>query len=100
MGVIAAFLFHGEPLGFVAMTGVIGLVGVLVNDSLILVDFVNKMREQNNGQSMRRIIATGTAVRLRPILITSITTGAGLLPMAYGLGGTDPFMAPRIWVKP
>ncbi|HCO60751.1 MAG TPA: AcrB/AcrD/AcrF family protein [Porticoccaceae bacterium] len=94
VGVIAAFLFHGEPLGFVAMTGVIGLVGVLVNDSLILVDFVNKMREQNNGQSMRQIIAAGTAVRLRPIVITSITTGAGLLPMAYGLGGTDPFMAP------
>ena len=33
-------------------------------------------------------------MRLRPIVITSITTGAGLLPMAYGLGGTDPFMAP------
>ena len=94
VGVIAAFLFHGEALGFVAMTGVIGLVGVLVNDSLILVDFVNKVRGQKNGQSMRQIVAAAAAVRLRPIVITSITTAAGLLPMAYGLGGTDPFMAP------
>jgi len=94
VGVVLAFILHQEPLGFVAMTGVIGLVGVLVNDSLILVDFVNKMHQGQHGKALQHVIAKGAAVRLRPILITSITTGAGLLPMAYGLGGTDPFMAP------
>lgn len=94
IGVIVAFVLHQESLGFVAMTGVIGLVGVLVNDSLILVNYVNQLRENDHGADLRRIIAKGTSVRLRPIIITSITTVAGLLPMAYGIGGTDPFMAP------
>ena len=94
IGVIVAFVLHQESLGFVAMTGVIGLVGVLVNDSLILVTYVNQLRNGVHGVELRRVIAKGASIRLRPIIITSITTVAGLLPMAYGIGGTDPFMAP------
>ena len=94
IGVIGAFALHGQPLGFTAMLGVIGLIGVLVNDSLILVNFVNELRQKRPDAKFSLLVVEGSATRLRPILITSITTIAGLLPMAYGLGGSDPFMAP------
>ena len=94
IGVIFAFAFHGKPIGFLAMLGVIGLVGIVVNDSLILVDLANRMREEKAGTSANDIIVEATKHRLRPILLTSVTTVAGLLPMAYGIGGSDPFVAP------
>lgn len=94
IGVIFAFAFHGQPIGFLAMLGVIGLVGIVVNDSLILVDLANRMREEKAGTSANDIIVEATKHRLRPILLTSVTTVAGLLPMAYGIGGSDPFVAP------
>ena len=94
IGIIGAFALHNEPLGFIAMTGVIGMMGVVVNDSLILVNFINVHRAESPDKKFMRIVAEGTASRLRPILLTSITTVAGLLPTAYGFGGYDPFIAP------
>ncbi|MFC1484422.1 efflux RND transporter permease subunit [Candidatus Neomarinimicrobiota bacterium] len=94
IGVIGAFALHGEPLGFMAMTGVIGMMGVVVNDSLILVNFINVHRADSPDKKFLRVVAEGTSSRLRPILLTSITTVAGLLPTAYGFGGYDPFIAP------
>ncbi len=94
IGVIFAFALHGQSLGFLAMLGVIGLVGIVVNDSLILVNLANHMRDARPGVSRNDIIVDATKHRLRPILLTSVTTVAGLLPMAYGIGGSDPFSAP------
>ena len=93
-GVIFAFAAHGQAIGFLAMLGVIGLVGIVVNDSLILVNLANSLRRTDANASLNEIIVDATKHRLRPILLTSITTVAGLLPMAYGLGGSDPFSAP------
>ena len=94
VGVIFAFAVHEQSLGFLAMLGVIGLTGIVVNDSLILVNLANKLRDENTGESPVHIVVEAAKHRLRPILLTSITTVAGLLPMAYGLGGSDPFSAP------
>ena len=94
IGVIFAFAVHGEAIGFLAMLGVIGLVGIVVNDSLILVNLVNRMRETDAEISAKAAVVRATKHRLRPILLTSATTVAGLLPMAYGIGGSDPFSAP------
>jgi multidrug efflux pump subunit AcrB len=94
IGVILAFALHGQSLGFLAMLGVIGLVGIVVNDSLILVNLANRMRDARPGVPRNDIIVDATKHRLRPILLTSVTTVAGLLPMAYGIGGSDPFSAP------
>jgi multidrug efflux pump subunit AcrB len=94
IGVIFAFAAHGQAIGFLAMLGVIGLVGIVVNDSLILVNLANSMRQSQVDASQTQIIVDATKHRLRPILLTSVTTVAGLLPMAYGLGGSDPFSAP------
>ena len=93
IGIIGAFALHGQPLGFLATMGIIGMMGVVVNDSLILVNFINVRRQEAPESKFLRIVAEGTAGRLRPIILTSITTVAGLLPTAYGLGGDDPFVA-------
>ena len=94
IGVIFAFALHGEAIGFLAMLGVIGLVGIVVNDSLILVSLANRIGETEADVSATTAIVNATKLRLRPILLTSLTTVAGLLPMAYGIGGSDPFSAP------
>ena len=94
VGVIIAFGLHQQALGFLAMLGVVGLTGILVNDSLILVNLVNQMKISQPDVPVKQRIVEATVSRLRPIVLTSITTVAGLLPMAYGLGGSDPFSAP------
>lgn len=94
VGVILAFAMHQQALGFLAMLGVVGLTGILVNDSLILVNLVNKMKSTSSDMDTKESVIAATRTRLRPIVLTSITTVSGLLPMAYGLGGSDPFSAP------
>jgi len=76
------------------MMGVIGLVGVLVNDSLVLVNHIDRLRQQRPDESLRKLMAEGTSDRLRAVVLTSLTTAVGLLPLAYGIGGSDPCMAP------
>jgi multidrug efflux pump subunit AcrB len=94
VGVIIAFALHGEPFGFVAILGVVGLSGVVVNDSLVLVNHINALRKLEPAQSIKEIVADGTSHRLRAIVMTTLTTIGALLPLAYGLGGTAPFWAP------
>ncbi len=94
VGVIIAFAFHGEPFSFTAMLGVVGLSGVVVNDSLVLVDHTNQLRKQRPDESVFELIVEGASNRLRPVILTTLTTMAGLLPLAYGIGGTDLYMAP------
>jgi multidrug efflux pump subunit AcrB len=93
-GVIFAFALHGESLGFVAIMGIIGLGGVVVNDSLVLVNHINRLHRQNPDESIKRIVSQGSADRLRAVVLTTLTTVGGVLPLAYGFGGTDAYMAP------
>ena len=76
------------------MLGVIGLAGVVVNDSLVMVDHINKLREQRPDESVIKLVVEGASNRLRAVILTSLTTIAALIPLAYGIGGTDPYMAP------
>lgn len=94
IGVIAGFAIHNETLGFLAMTGVIGLAGVVVNDSLVLVNHINALKNQFADKSMVEIVSLGTSNRMRAVLLTSITTIVGLMPLAYGIGGADTYMGP------
>jgi multidrug efflux pump subunit AcrB len=93
VGVILAFLIHNEPMSFVGMLGAIGLAGVVVNDSLVLVSHINDLRRKNPQETVLNMVGQGTSNRLRAVILTTLTTVAGLLPLAYGLGGSDPFMA-------
>jgi len=94
IGVIAGFAIHNETLGFLAMTGIIGLSGVVVNDSLVLVDHVNMLRKRFTDKSLVEIVSLGASNRMRAVLLTSITTIVGLMPLAYGIGGADTYMGP------
>lgn len=92
VGVIITFVLHGEPMSFVGMLGVIGLAGVVVNDSLVLVNHINRLRRDNPDRNVLDLVAQGTANRLRAVILTTLTTVGALIPLAYGFGGTDPFM--------
>lgn len=92
IGAILGLYLINEPLGMFAIIGIIALAGIVVNDSLILIDFINTRRRA--GVHLRHSIIHAGAARLRPILLTSITTIAGLFPMAYGLFGGDPLLRP------
>ena len=92
--VIQTFALHDEPIGFLALLGLVGLSGVVVNDSLVLVSHINGLRERHTGIRTIHLIAEGTSERLRAIVLTTVTTAVGLIPLAYGWGGSDPFMAP------
>ena len=95
IGIIFAFYLHSEPLGFMAMIGAIGLTGVLVNDSLVLMYRIQQLRRHHPDNDIQDIIAEATSDRLRPIFLTSLTTVVGVMPIAYGLSGaSDPFIAP------
>lgn len=94
IGVILAFALHGESLSFLAMIGTVGLAGVVVNDSLVLVDKLNQLRLAGNYHTSREYVLEGTKTRFRAILLTTLTTVAGLLPLAYGIGGADVYMGP------
>ena len=94
MGVIVAFFLHGTNLSFIAIIGTVGLCGVVVNDSLVMVNHINVLRKQKGDHtSIIDIIVEGSTDRLRPIVLTSLTTIAGVVPLAYGIGGSDPFIA-------
>lgn len=94
IGVIIGFAAHDEALGFLAMTGIIGLAGVVVNDSLVLVNRINELRAIHPEKTLVDIVANGAMDRLRAVILTTISTVAGLLPLAYGIGGSDPYMSP------
>jgi multidrug efflux pump subunit AcrB len=93
IGVVFAFLLHSEPFSFMALLGIVGLTGVVVNDSIVLVDFINKSRIRA-GKSRRESLIEAGRLRLRPVILTTLTTIGGLVPLAYGIGGGDPFLAP------
>ena len=95
-GVVLAFVVQDLEMSAFALFGIVGLVGVLLNDSLVMIDHLNRRREGANLDA--RSIADGAAQRLRPIVLTSVTTVAGLVPAAYGLGGANSWIAPMIMV--
>jgi multidrug efflux pump subunit AcrB len=98
VGVVFALGMHSEPLSFLALIGSIGLAGVVVNDSLVLVNHINELRAARPDEPVLKLVAEATSNRLRAIILTTLTTVAGLLPLAYGIGGTALYMAPMALV--
>jgi len=72
--------------------GMVGLAGVVVNDAIVLVSFINSRR--GKGASVFDATLEAGCVRLRPIFLTSVTTVAGLMPVIFGIGGYEPFIVP------
>ena len=84
VGAVLALFVTGTTINIVAFIGVIMLAGIVVNNAIVLVDLINKLRAQGK-ERIEAILEAGTS-RLRPILMTSLTTILGLLPMAMGFG--------------
>jgi HAE1 family hydrophobic/amphiphilic exporter-1 len=92
-GAVLALLATGNSLSVPALIGAVVLAGILVNDGIIMVDLINQKRRLH-GVPLREAIIEGAAARLRPILMTTITTVLGLVPLALGLGQGSQLQAP------
>ncbi|MEA3328410.1 MAG: efflux RND transporter permease subunit [Candidatus Omnitrophota bacterium] len=92
IGVSLILFITRTPLSVVAYLGIIMLGGIVVNNGIVLIDFINRMRKQGHEPKEAVILASKT--RLRPILMTSLTTVLGLTPLALGIGEGAELRAP------
>jgi multidrug efflux pump subunit AcrB len=94
-GVVGAFLGHlvmGYSLSVISVMGIVALAGVVINDTLVLIDYSNKLRVKNN-DAYTSIVSAGVR-RFRPIMLTTITTFGGLAPMIFERSIQAKFMIP------
>ncbi len=95
VGAVAVFYLQGKALNIMALIGIIMLVGIAVNDSIILVDAINQFRKE--GMKLREAIISAGQRRIRPILMTSLTTILALFPMTLGFGESASLRSPMAW---
>jgi multidrug efflux pump subunit AcrB len=80
VGAVLGLWITGYPFGFMAFLGVVSLTGIVVNDAIVLIDFINVMRRQ--GGDVRHAVIEAGKLRFRPVMLTTISTVGGLLPLA------------------
>ncbi|MBQ2899473.1 MAG: efflux RND transporter permease subunit, partial [Oscillospiraceae bacterium] len=83
-GAFLALMLWGLEISVVAMIGLVMLVGIIVNNGIVLVDYINQLREE--GKERREAVIEGAKTRLRPIFMTALTTVLALVPIALGIG--------------
>jgi HAE1 family hydrophobic/amphiphilic exporter-1 len=83
-GVFLAFVLTNTTLNVISFLGIVMLMGIVVNNAIVLISYINILRAR--GYSMLEAVTQGGKDRLRPVLMTTITTLAGLLPMAISKG--------------
>jgi HAE1 family hydrophobic/amphiphilic exporter-1 len=93
IGVVLSLLLTNTSFSMQAYIGIIMLAGIVVSNAILLVDYVNTLRRRD-GIPLREAVEIGGRTRLRPILMTSIATMLGLVPMAIGLGEGGELQAP------
>jgi hydrophobic/amphiphilic exporter-1 (mainly G- bacteria), HAE1 family len=93
IGVVLSLLWTNTPFSMQAYIGIIMLAGIVVSNAILLVDYVNTLRRRDK-LPLREAVELGGRTRLRPILMTSIATMLGLVPMALGLGDGGELQAP------
>ena len=92
MGVLFTLLLTGTTLNVMSLMGIIMMVGIVVSNSILIVEFAHRLEE--DGMSVRQAIISSCRIRLRPILMTSLATVIGLIPMALKLGTGSEQYAP------
>ena len=92
IGAVIGHIIMGHPISMFSMFGLIALAGVVVNDSLIMIDFINKAREA--GTPIRRAVIESGTLRFRAIFLTSLTTAAGLAPILFETSMMAGFVVP------
>lgn len=93
VGVSAAFYVQQLTVSFMALIGVVGLGGIIVNSGIVLISFIEDMRK-NDSLTLNEVLIKSSALRLRAVIVTALTTVSGLMPTAYGIGGSDAFIVP------
>ena len=91
-GVLLFLLITGTTLNVMSLMGVVMMAGIVVSNSILIVEFTRQLRHQ--GSRMKEAVATASRLRLRPILMTSLATLLGLIPMALKLGTGSEAYAP------
>jgi multidrug efflux pump subunit AcrB len=91
-GVLLILYLTGTPISVMSLMGMLLVVGISVSDSILIVEFINRLRAE--GRSLREAVALGPRVRLRPVLMTTLATLIGLIPMAAKLGTGSESYAP------
>lgn len=100
IGVVLGLLIFGSSLSLISFMAIIALAGIVVNNGIILIDSINVLRKERSEQqeetveALRRSVADGGASRLRPILMTTLTTMLGVVPMAFATGEGAALYAP------
>ena len=92
VGAVIGHLIMGYSLSVLSLFGIVALSGVVVNDSLVLIDFANQRRRQ--GQMVRDAIHDAAVHRFRPIMLTTVTTFGGLAPMIFETSRQARFLIP------
>jgi HAE1 family hydrophobic/amphiphilic exporter-1 len=95
VGAVAVFYFQGKSLNIMAIIGIILLVGIAVNDSIILVDAINQFRRE--GMKLKEAIVAAGQRRIRPIIMTTLTTILALFPLTLGFGESASLRSPMAW---
>lgn len=93
IGFFISFSLHQRPVSFMALIGIIGLAGIIVNSGIVLIEFINVLRKEGK-LSLEDVLVQASGQRLRAVITTSLTTVAGLFPTAYGIGGADAMLIP------
>lgn len=97
-GLVYVLVAHGMSVyGFFAAVGALGMIGVVVNDAIVMIDKIENTLKDDPSSPMEKIAAVAST-RLRPIIVTTLTTVVGVLPTAYGLAGYDSMLAEMMLV--
>ncbi|PIR37973.1 MAG: hypothetical protein COV34_02705 [Candidatus Zambryskibacteria bacterium CG10_big_fil_rev_8_21_14_0_10_42_12] len=86
IGVLFGLAIVNKPISFPSIMGFIALSGIVVNNSIILIDVMNNLRKEHPEWSSDRVAVEGATLRLRPILLTTLTTVIGIIPLTYASG--------------
>lgn len=88
IGVVLSLVIAGTPLSVVSCIGILMLIGIVVNNAIVLIDFVNSTKKEKPDMERTELLVYAGKTRMRPVLMTSLTSILGFLPMALALGSS------------
>ncbi|MGE0431399.1 MAG: efflux RND transporter permease subunit [Planctomycetota bacterium] len=97
LGVLVGLYLTGNTFNTLSFMGMVALTGIVVNDAVVLLDYTNYRRKLEPWRPVREVVLHAARTRLRPVIITTVTTVGGLLPLALNWGGGGRFWEPLAW---
>lgn len=94
IGVVLGLLLFGSDINLFAMLGIVALAGIVVNNAIVMVDYFNLLRRRHPDWTLKKVVLEGAVSRLQPILMTTLTTLFGVLPMCFAKGNGSALYAP------